>query len=58
MAYSLGNMSGGVFNPAVAIGISFMRIIEWSNIWIYIVACFAAAVAAAFIFKINNPEDK
>lgn len=57
MAYSLGNISGGVFNPAVAIGISFMRIIEWSNIWIYLVGCFAASVAAAFIFKINNPED-
>ena len=57
MAYCLGNISGGVFNPAVAIGISFMRIVEWSNIWIYIVGCFAASVAAAFIFKINNPED-
>jgi aquaporin Z len=58
MAYCLGNISGGVFNPAVAIGISFMRIVGWSNIWIYIVGCFAASVAAAFIFKINNPEDK
>jgi aquaporin Z len=57
MAYCLGNISGGVFNPAVAIGISFMRMVEWSNIWIYIVGCFAASVAAAFIFKINNPED-
>jgi aquaporin Z len=58
MAYSLGNISGGVFNPAVAVGISFMRIVEWSNIWIYLVGCFVASVAAAFIFKINNLEDK
>jgi hypothetical protein len=35
-----------------------MRIVEWSNIWIYLAGCFAASVAAAFIFKINNPEDK
>lgn len=57
MAYCFGNISGGVFNPAVAIGISFMRIVEWSNIWIYLAGCFAASVAAAFIFKITNPED-
>jgi len=57
MAYCFGNISGRIFNPAVAIGISFMRIIEWSNTWIYLAGCFKASVAAAIIFKINNPED-
>src|SRR5256885_17147209 len=40
-AYSVGNISGGVFNPAVAVGISIMGLSAWTNIWIYLVANFA-----------------
>ena len=54
-AYAVGNISGGVFNPAVALGISIMGLSEWSNIWVYLVANFAAAVAAAMVFKAVNP---
>jgi aquaporin Z len=57
MAYAFGGISGGAFNPAVALGISLMKIVSWSNIWIYFVGCFAASFVAAYIFNINNPED-
>jgi aquaporin Z len=57
MAYALGGTSGGAFNPAVAIGISLMHLVSWSNIWIYLVGCFGGAALAAIIFRINNPED-
>jgi aquaporin Z len=54
-AFAVGDISGGAFNPAVAIGISFLGISPWSNIWIYLVAEFVAAVAAAITFNVINP---
>ena len=58
MAMCFGNYSGGAFNPAVAIGASVMKIFAWSNIWIYIVACFGGGIIAGLVFKMNNPDDK
>jgi aquaporin Z len=57
-AFAVGTVSGAAFNPAVAIGISIMGLSAWSNLWIYLVANFAAAVVAAWTFKTINPEDK
>lgn len=54
-AFAVGDISGGAFNPAVAVGISLLGISSWGNIWIYLVANFAAAVVAAFVFNIINP---
>jgi aquaporin Z len=58
MAYALGGISGGAFNPAVAIGISLMKLAAWKNIWVYFAGCFGGAILAALVFKMNNPEDK
>jgi aquaporin Z len=57
-AFAVGNISGGAFNPAVALGISTMGLVSWSNIWIYWLAEFAAGAAAAMTFKTISPEDK
>jgi aquaporin Z len=54
-AFAVGDISGGAFNPAVAIGISILGISTWNNIWIYLVADFAAALAAAVVFNLINP---
>ena len=54
-AFAVGDISGGAFNPAVALGISLLGISSWGNIWIYLVANFAAAVVAAFVFNLINP---
>jgi aquaporin Z len=55
-AFTVGDISGGAFNPAVALGISMLGISSWSNIWIYLVANFSAAIVAAIIFNlINSP---
>ena len=58
MAFALGGISGGAFNPAVAVGITVMGLAKATNIWIYLVGNFAAAAAAAYAFKFINPEDK
>jgi aquaporin Z len=51
-AFSVGNISGGAFNPAVAVGIS------WANIWIYLIAEFGGAAVAAGAFKVLNPAER
>jgi aquaporin Z len=57
-AFSVGNISGGAFNPAVAAGLSVMGLSAWSNIWIYLLADFAGAAVAAGAFKALNPSDR
>jgi aquaporin Z len=56
-AFAVGNISGGAFNPAVAVGISMMGLSAWGNIWIYLVAEFAAGAAAALAFRVVSPAD-
>ena len=54
-AFAVGDISGGAFNPAVAVGISILGISSWGNLWIYLLANFAAAVVAAVVFNLINP---
>jgi len=50
MAYSLGAVSGGAFNPAVAVGISFAEMAAWSDIWIFLLGNLTAGLVAATVF--------
>lgn len=54
-AFAVGDISGAVFNPAIAVGISILGLSSWNNIWIYLVANFGAAVVAAVVFQLINP---
>ncbi len=56
-ALAVGSISGGAFNPAVAVGASFMNIFAWGNIWIYLVAELAAAAVAAAVFRFQHPGE-
>ena len=61
-AFAGGEISGGAFNPAVGVGPILMDVIAGggtiANIWIYLVAPLAGGAVAAFVFKIQNPDDK
>ena len=57
-AFAVGGISGGAFNPAVAVGISVMGLAAWANIWVYLVANLAGGAVAAVVFKMLNPQDK
>lgn len=57
-AYAVGPISGGAFNPAVALGISVMGLSAFSNIWIFLVANFLGGAIAAVVFTGLNPDDK
>jgi len=58
MAFAVGNISRGAFNPAVAVGISFMKFVSWENIWVYFVGCFGGGALAALVFNFINKEDQ
>jgi aquaporin Z len=58
MAFALGGVSGGAFNPAVATGITFMHIEKSANLWLYLLGDLAGGALAALVFKFVNPEDK
>src|SRR5208337_4767962 len=56
-AFAVGNISGGAFNPAIAVGMTVMGLSAWSSIWIFLVANFAGGAVAAYTFKALNPGD-
>lgn len=57
MAYVFGGISGGAFNPAVAVGVSLAGMSAWTDIWVFLVACFGGGAIAAFVFKYVNSND-
>jgi len=58
-AYSVGSISGGAFNPAVAVGITMLGIVAPSQLWLYLVANLVAGAAAALVFNaLDLGDDK
>ena len=57
-AFAVGSISGGVFNPAVALGGATAGLFAWSTIWIYLVVELAAGIVAGLAFRALNPGDK
>jgi aquaporin Z len=55
-AFAGGPISGGAFNPAVAIGAA---IIDggFSNLWIYLVGTLLGGALAGAFFKVQHPEE-
>jgi aquaporin Z len=49
-AISVGWISGGAFNPAIALGASVLGAFKWAHIWIYLLADFLGGAAAAGVF--------
>jgi len=56
-AVAVGGISGGAFNPAVAVGLGVMKIAAWPSIWMYLVPQFVAAALAAVVFRVVNGID-
>jgi aquaporin Z len=57
-AFSVGNISGGAFNPAIALGISLLNLTDIANLWVYWIPEFLAAAVAAFTFNWVNSDDR
>lgn len=57
MAYAVGHISGGHFNPAVTVGIWVTKRIGTMEAFAYWIAQLAGAAAAAFFLKSVVPEE-
>jgi len=57
-AFAVGDVSGGAFNPAVAIGAIVLGLVSPSMLWIYLTGELLGAAAAALTFKALNPNDR
>jgi aquaporin Z len=56
-AFAVGPISGGAFNPAVALGIGMMHLLKFSDIWIHISAEILGGIVAGLTFRAINPND-
>jgi aquaporin Z len=57
MAYAFGDFSGGVFNPAVGLGLCVQKSMCWGNLWMFFVAPLIGGVIAALVFRVVNEAD-
>lgn len=57
-AVGLGGISGGGFNPAVALGLSITGAFSWGSYWIYFLAPIVGGAIAAVVFRVLNAHDK
>ncbi|NJP92973.1 porin [Nonomuraea sp. FMUSA5-5] len=57
-AFTVGGVSGGAFNPAVAIGAASIGLFDWTRIWVWLVAELIGAAAAGIVFLALNPSDR
>src|SRR5258708_29398637 len=56
-AVAVGKISGGAFNPAVAIGVAVLGLANGANLWMYGLSEFlGAGVAAAFFLLLNRAK--
>jgi len=56
-AATVGSISGGGFNPAVALGLSISGQFAWSALWLYILAPLVGGALAALAFRLLNTHD-
>lgn len=57
-AFAVGSVSGGAFNPAVAVGAMVMGLLSWGDIWIYLIANLLGGAASAWVFMYTQPGEK
>jgi aquaporin Z len=56
--FAVGSVSGGAFNPAVAIGATVLGLFPWAHLWIYLVANLVGGAAAAYAFRLTEPREQ
>ncbi len=57
-AFAVGAISGGAFNPAVAVGVTIMGLARASHLILLLAATFLGGALAGWAFRFLNPDDK
>jgi len=57
-AFTVGPISGGAFNPAVATGCLYLKLMPFDHYAYYVATEISAGALAAFVFMVLNPDDK
>ncbi|WP_125099150.1 MIP/aquaporin family protein [Leucobacter chromiireducens] len=57
-ALAVGPISGGGFNPAVALGLAINGTFAWSNFWLYLLAPLVGGLLAGLVFRALNADDR
>lgn len=57
-AFAVGSISGGAFNPAVAVGASMMGLMHMPSVWVHVAGDLAGGVVAGLVFLFLNPDDR
>jgi len=52
-SYALGGLSGGAFNPAIALGATVAGMFSWEDIGVYLIGALLGAAAAATVFHVT-----
>ncbi|GAA2041630.1 aquaporin [Catenulispora yoronensis] len=55
-AFAVGGISGGAFNPAVALGAATMGLFSWAKIWLWLVATLVGGAVAGYVYKYVTAE--
>jgi aquaporin Z len=56
-AVAVGSISGGVFNPAVFVGVAVFGLKAWSSLALLVSVQLVAGAAAGLLFKVLHPDD-
>jgi aquaporin Z len=56
-ALTVGGISGGVFNPAVAVGVAGAGLVDWTLVPVYVACQIAAGALAGLTFRALNRDD-
>lgn len=57
-AVAVGSVSGGGFNPAIALGLAITGNFDWGVYWLYFIAPIIGGAIAAVVFRVLNTHDK
>ena len=57
LVYTLGSVSGSVFNPAISAATIIAQLSNWQNLWIYLIGGFGGAALAGIVYKFVNPDE-
>ncbi|WP_116112000.1 MIP/aquaporin family protein [Austwickia chelonae] len=56
-AVAVGDISGGVFNPAVGLGAGIMGLLTWEALPLWALIQLVAGACAALLFRATSPQD-